>query len=173
MYKSIIFLQIIRSIFGFACKKKKIKSHLITLASKKGVCLFLFSPPFRVGVHGVLPLSSPGWSAPQTEWWAEWRWSRWASPGFETGRRPPWRRCGPVPGLCCPSLGTGVGGKDQICLMSNTGNSLTLLFYISHNGRNSTMSKWKSSHLFHHIFVPLFNSITYNIIQFKSVLQIM
>lgn len=57
------------------------------------------------------------------------------------------------------------GGEDQICLMRNMGNSLTLLFYISHNGRNSTMRKWKSSHLFHHIFVPLFNSI----IQFNSV----
>lgn len=57
------------------------------------------------------------------------------------------------------------GVKDQICLMRNMGNSLTLLFYISHNGRNSTMRKWESSHLFHHIFVPLFNSI----IQFNSV----
>lgn len=28
------------------------------------------------------------------------------------------------------------GGKDQICLMWNRGNTPTLLFYISHNGRN-------------------------------------
>lgn len=51
-----------------------------------------------------------------------------------------------------------VGGKHQISLMWKRGNTLTLLFYISHNGKNYTKRKCKWAHLIHYIFVPLGNS---------------
>lgn len=57
MYKSLIFLQIISSIFGFVCNKKN-NSHFISLASKKGWHLFipLFSPFQGVCMESSSPL---------------------------------------------------------------------------------------------------------------------